>query len=120
MSLIHRKPVSEKPLQVLEEWFLKHLDDGALSRLPHEDARISVRTLRSLIYTIRVERERIDAALNTTERKDERDERIAKSLAALNQPSRIKLTREEWIQIAENADAEDQSSDAALTKEKPE
>jgi hypothetical protein len=37
-------------------------------------------------------------------------ERVSRSLAALNQPSRIRLTPEEWRKIVEDADLEDQSS----------
>jgi hypothetical protein len=40
---------------------------------------------------------------------EDKDERIARSLVALYQPSQIKLTREEWRQITEDADLEDQS-----------
>lgn len=35
-------------------------------------------------------------------------ERVARSLAALNQPSSIELTADEWQTIAENPDIEDQ------------
>lgn len=36
-----------------------------------------------------------------------REARIAKSLAALEQPNPIQLTREQWIWIAETLDSED-------------
>ena len=43
----------------------------------------------------------------TPERKAER---IARSLAALNQPMAIQLSPEEWRKIAEEVDLEDQAS----------
>lgn len=41
--------------------------------------------------------------------KDQESERVSKSLAALKQPSRIKLTSEQWRQLVEDHDLEDQS-----------
>jgi len=39
-----------------------------------------------------------------------KSERVSRSLAALNEPSRISLTLDQWRRIVENPDLEDQSS----------
>jgi hypothetical protein len=39
-----------------------------------------------------------------------KSERISRSLAALSEPSRIRLTLDDWRQLAQDPDLEDQSS----------